>query len=65
MLFNAFFRTVPASPGPSGIPLTRKVSYLDIVCVDSSFIETKKGRIFRIQRPQKKEWYKDTCLRKL
>ncbi len=27
---------------------------MDIVCVDSSFIETKKGREFRIQRRQKK-----------
>jgi hypothetical protein len=38
---------------------------MDTVCVNSSFIETKKGRKFRLQRSQEEKWNKDSCLCKL
>ena len=37
----------------------------ETVCVDSSFIETKKGRRFLVQRSQEKKRYKDSRMCKL
>ena len=38
---------------------------MDIVCDDSTVFKTKKGRKYRIQWSQEKEWNKDPCLCKL